>query len=237
MLRTIFVTVILGGAALGGIWWFGNGQQQKIIDDLRELNERVQAEAEAQRQMVERLKREHRLAHIHVLSQVLADDGTVVETTIEFIELDDDGTELGRQRFNVPGQTPMIDVWTIKFESGQVASGHPLMGRSLVLLRRVYSEHLRPADGIAIDTPGAVPPGYAVGEVGAFQRRLWGHFWEIATDVEMARSMGVRVAQGEVVYKPMKRGERYELRVDADGGMNLMPLELTTGDAGDTSPG
>jgi hypothetical protein len=36
--------------------------------------------------------------------------------------------------------------------------------------------------------------------------------------------MGVRVAQGEAVYKPVKMGQSYELVVDAVGGMSLTPL-------------
>ena len=38
---------------------------------------------------------------------------------------------------------------------------------------------------------------------------------------------GIRVAQGEAVYKPMKPGETYELRVEAVGGMTLVPVLAT----------
>jgi hypothetical protein len=46
--------------------------------------------------------------------------------------------------------------------------------------------------------------------------------------------MGVRIAQGEAVYKPVRTGETYELLVDAAGGMSLKPLgdgALTRGDS------
>jgi hypothetical protein len=36
--------------------------------------------------------------------------------------------------------------------------------------------------------------------------------------------MGVRVAQGEAVYKPLRPDQVYELTVDAAGGMSLLPL-------------
>ena len=99
-----------------------------------------------------------------------------------------------------------------------------MRGRTLVLLRRIYSDRMAPNDGFAIDTPGAIPPGYAVGEVGNYQKRLWEHFWQLATDAQVAAATGVRVAQGEAVYKPVRAGQQYELVVDGVGGMNLMPL-------------
>ena len=32
------------------------------------------------------------------------------------------------------------------------------------------------------------------------------------------------MAQGEAVYKPMRPGEAYELRVEAAGGITLVPI-------------
>ena len=89
---------------------------------------------------------------------------------------------------------------------------------------------MAPIDGYPIDVPGAIPPGYAVGEIASFEKRLWEHFWEIATDPKQADAMGVRVAQGEAVYKPLRTGQIYELTVDAAGGMSLMPLPEIKGD-------
>ena len=53
---------------------------------------------------------------------------------------------------------------------------------------------------------------------------MWEHFWELAMDPAAAAAMGVRVAQGETVYKPVRAGRVYELIVDAAGGMSLTPL-------------
>jgi hypothetical protein len=127
----------------------------------------------------------------------------------------------------VPGDVLFVDAWTVKFDPSLVAEGDPLRGRSLVLLRRVYSDRMRPQDGIALDVPGAIPPGYAVGEVGAFERQLWSAFWNIASDASTAAEMGVRVAQGEAVYKPMRQGQTFELIADAIGGLSLRPLGVT----------
>ncbi len=105
-----------------------------------------------------------------------------------------------------------------------MAEGHPQRGRTLVLLRRIYSDRMAPSDGFAIDTPGPIPPGYAIGQTGNYQKRLWEYFWQLATDAQAAAAAGVRVAQGEAVYKPVRAGQIYELIVDGAGGMNLMPM-------------
>src|SRR5262249_33631085 len=133
-----------------------------------------------------------------------------------------------RQAFTVPGDVLFVDAWTIKFEAEKVAQGDPLQGRSLVLLRRIYSDRIPPKDGFNIDTPGAVPPGYACTGVGRFEKQLWENFWSLAMDAEKAKAVGVRVAQGEAVYKPVRAGQTYELIVDAAGGMSLTPLPEQT---------
>jgi hypothetical protein len=150
--------------------------------------------------------------------------GVVKQTRLMFIELNENGAELAHQEFTIPGDVLYIDGWTIKFDPERVAEGNPLMGHTLVLLRRIYSDQLAPKDGFAIDTPGAIPPGYAATDAGRFEKQLWENFWKIATDADMARSMGVRVAQGEAVYKPVHAGQTFELIADAAGGLSLMPL-------------
>lgn len=199
---------------------------QAEIERLRaEMAQRV-AERDA---MIQRLSRTSRIAHILVTGQrmVGGDERTVDETDLTLIELDDDGSELARQDFTIPGDVLFVDALTVKFGAEDVAQGDLLRGRSLVLLRRIYSENMRPRDGVPIDLPGAIPPGYAIGDIGTFEQRLWMSFWDIATDPELAAAMGVRVAQGEAVYKPVQVGERYELQADAIGGLSLLPLART----------
>ncbi len=44
----------------------------------------------------------------------------------------------------------------------------------------------------------------------------------------LVAAVGIRVAQGEAVYKPVRPGRTYELIVDAAGGMSLLPLPDVT---------
>jgi len=228
IIRTGLISLVCGGLVLGVYWHLAGAWRDRAIAE----QERIIAEMEdrlAQKDaMLERLARGRRIAHIEILDQTPGPLGTVQWTTLRFIELDDDGRELARRDFTIPGAVLFIDAWTAKFEHGEVAAGNPMRGRTLVLLRRIYSEAMPPQDGFAIDTPGGVPPGYAATEIADFERMVWKHFWEVATDPETASRFGVRVAQGEVVYKPVRAGQRYELSVDAAGGINLTPRVART---------
>jgi hypothetical protein len=224
--RTTLAVALLAGLALLGYWKVTSNHQQKVINELAAMTKELEGRIEERQEMIDRLGRSQRIAHIQVTDQEVDDAGDIVSTEVMFIELDDDGAELARQWFTVPGDVLFIDAWTVKFDQDDVAIGHPLFGRALILLRRIYSDQMAPLDGFPIDTPGAVPPGYATTEIATFEQRIWKHFWQIATDERLATDMGVRVAQGEAVYKPIKPGQIYELSVDAIGGMSLTPLAV-----------
>jgi len=222
-IRTLIVTAAVSAVVLVIFWQLRLNEQEKEIAELEALNAEMETRLAERQGMIDRLGRTTRLAHIEVSDQRTGDDGTL-ETDILFIELDAEGSELDRQTFTIPGPVLFVDVWTVKFDHESVAVGHPLRGRSLVLLRRIYSDQIRPADGFPIDTPGAVPPAYAAGEIGRFEQKVWEHFWDIAGDAGLAESMHVRVAQGEAVYKSVRPGQRFELVVDNAGGISLTPM-------------
>jgi hypothetical protein len=224
LIRTIIVTLALGGLVMLGYWQLMFDQQAKAIKELEALNAQMQARLAERQAMIERLSRSRRIAHIQITDQKNDTSGKIAETSLLFIELDDRGAELGRQKFTIPGDVLFVDAWTVKFDPERVAEGHPMMGRTLVLLRRIFSDQLAPKDGLLIDTPGAIPPGYAASTVGEFEKRVWKDFWNLATDSEAAKRIGVRVAQGEAVYKPVRAGQTFELIADAVGGISLMPL-------------
>jgi hypothetical protein len=225
VVRTGLISLVTAALLFAVYLNLRDSEHARQIAELEAINADMAARLAAKEAMIHRLGRSRRLAHLHVTEQIRDDAGRVAQTTFNFIELDDGGSEIARQTFRVPGATIFVDTWTAKFDVEDVALGHPMRGASLVLLRRVYSDLIPPRDGFPIDTPGAIPPGYATTDAGEFERRIWRQFWDIAADPQLARDLGVRVAQGEVVYKPVQVGERYELTVDAIGGISLIPLD------------
>lgn len=227
ILRTTFLGLLAAALAVAVYAALTRAERIRVRGEIEALEREMAARIAERDEMIDRLGRSRRIAHLLVGPQSIGPDGRVLETSLELIELDEAGSELDRRGFRVPGRVIYLDGLTVRFDPEDVAAGHPLRGRTLVLLRRIFSDRMPPAEGIPIDLPGARPPGYAAGELGRWEQQLWTHFWDVATDARLAESMGVRVAQGEAVYKPVRTGERYELAVEALGGLTLRPLPAT----------
>lgn len=227
-LRIALLALVLGAAAGAVLWRTYADAERRLRDELAAVEARMALEIARRDAMVERLGRQRRRAIVEILSQQpiarAGEAGGGVATELRLVELDDDGREIGRREYTVPGEVVHIDGWTARFHHSEVAAGDPLRGSTIVLLRRVYSDLMPPAEGFAIDTPGGIPDGYALGERSRLERSVWSNFWRLASDPRLAAEQGLRVAQGEAVYKRVRPGERYELVIEAAGGMTLVPL-------------
>ncbi len=228
LVRSVIVCGALVLVAVLTLRAFTEHELQAANDELTRINQEMQQRIETREKMIERLSASRRSAHLRIGKQTLDLSGKVVDTALEFIELDESGSELARQSMTLPGEVVYIDAWTVKFTHDDVAHGMPLTGRTLVLLRRIYTDQLAPSHGPMIDTPGGIPPAYVASDSGRFEQQLWSQFWKIASDPALAAAMHVRVAQGEAVYKRVRTGQTYELIVDAAGGMSLTPLAADT---------
>lgn len=220
-LRILVLVAAVGGAAAMMVWKAHVDEERRLRDAIAKVEAEMAREIAAREAMIERLGRERRRAIVEILAQRELAGG--LATDVRFIELDEAGRELGRREYSIPGDVLFIDGWTARFPSASVAEGDPLRGSTIVLLRRLYSDRMNPADGHPIDTPGGIPDGYAAGERSRFEQSIWRNFWRLASNADAAAAAGLRVAQGEAVYKRVRAGEAYELRVEAAGGMTLVP--------------
>src|SRR5262245_27556724 len=140
LFRTLLTGAVLAGLTYGGYEAISRRDLHRTIREMEQLQKEMQQKLAAREAMLERLGRSRRVAHIQVLDQPTGPGGLIAQTEFQFIELDEQGRELARQRFSVPGDVLFVDAWTIKFSHLDVGAGDPLRGRSLILLRRVYSD-------------------------------------------------------------------------------------------------
>ena len=124
LIRITIVTLALGGLIMLGYWQLMFDQQAKAIKELEALNAQMQAHLAERQAMIERLSRSRRIAHIQIIDQASDPSGKISSTSLKFIELDDQGAELGRQDFTIPGDVLFVDAWTVKFDPERVA-GRP----------------------------------------------------------------------------------------------------------------
>jgi hypothetical protein len=227
-MRILLLTIVFG-SVVGLVLWVGViNREQALLDEISRLETVMAEELAVKDAMIGRLERTSRMARVEVLDQTTNDAGAITSTNIRFVELDDEGAELARRHYQLPGDVVFIDAWTIRFDHEQVAGGDPFAGHSLVLFKRVYSDRMPPRDGLPIDTPGGIPEGYAVSDKARFEQAMWARFWRLASDPGLARQQGVRVAQGEAVYKPVRTGQVYDLIAESAGGLTMVPVDPDT---------
>ena len=116
----------------------------------------------------------------------------------------------------------------IKFDGKFVENNDPLRGHSLSLFTRLYGETQIPAHGFAIDQPGTSRRSIRGTQtaVEPFKHDLWQNFWKLADDPAYRNSMGVRIAQGEGVWRDFEKGWLYKLTLESNGGLDIAPEKI-----------
>jgi len=189
--------------------------------------ERLQEEKKVLQQVVQRLSDEKRVADVLVTDQKVVNG--VPHTTLLLVEYDKSGQPLPAKSFEVMGTQAHVDALVIKFDRHFVGEGDPLRGHSVALFQRIYGDHENPAGAQRIDEPGKIPLVYrgADPRVSEFEQELWRDFWRLADDEQYRKSMGVRVAQGDGVWRPFEPGKLYTITLQTDGGLiiNSEPLK------------
>jgi hypothetical protein len=222
MLRTISAVLFLGLATVGGVVAWNSATEHR-----RALEER-DMKIDQQRAAIGRLTKSRRVAQAVVTRRWTDKDGKTW-SHVRFVEVDEQGAEIARREADIEGEVVHFDALVLKFENEHVQQGDPVRGRSVLLFRRMYGEHLAPEKGIALDEAeeDGVPQAYRARDaVSDGERALWARFWELARNPEAARGEGVRVAQGEVAYTRLEEGMLYELTLDDAGGLNVRPTRL-----------
>jgi hypothetical protein len=183
---------------------------------------KLEQEKRALTAVVSHLISERRVANLVVTDKHSGPDGIPI-TTLLFVELARDGTELPAQSFIVRGQFIHIDAMVIKFDREDVEAADPLRGHSIALFTRIFGDQETPASAAPIDAPETIPQVYRDADptLAAFELDLWREFWHLAADSKYAASKGVRVANGQGVWGMFEPQNLYTLTLEADGGLNL----------------
>jgi len=195
-------------------------------DEISHLNDDVQRQ-QAEIERLETAKRlltvDHRVALLTVVGQKRDETGKVLESEVEFQELNSNGDPLDEpRRFTIKGDIVYIDSWVVKFEDKYIEQADLLRGTSLVLFRRIFGEQQKPSDGFLLDQEGGRPAAYAAGgEMSEFERKIWGDFWAVADDDQKQAEFGIRAMHAEAPSRPVKEGMRYRITRRASGGLTF----------------
>ena len=150
----------------------------------------------------------------------------VLQTTLLFVEVARDGSNLPPRTFLIEGPSAHIDAMVIKFDRDFVAQDDPLRGHSIALFRRIFGDTQSPDKAFRIDEPGEIPGIYRGDsknppKLAEFEKELWQNFWHLAEDKDYRLSKGIRVANGQGIWGPFLPDRLYTITLDSDGGLNL----------------
>jgi hypothetical protein len=175
------------------------------------------------------LKHVDRRARVEVLRQSTDPQG-ILQTTIRFTEIDDDGKPVSAFRdFTLPGKEVYFDTLVIKFDDHFVEQSDPLKGQALMLFRRIFSSTMRAEDGFVVDVEGQAPEVYAEKQASSgFERDLWKRFWEVANDEKLAKERGVRAIHGDAPYMRLEPDRVCEICLRSTGEVIITPGTLLT---------
>lgn len=213
-LKLVFLFVLVVGGTAGLYEYERRNGVQARVDEAERKTEQL-------RQIVAHLRAERRVADIIVTEQ--KEVAGVTHTTLLFVEYARDGLPLPAKRFTFEGKQARVDAMVVKFDGRYVDERDPLRGQSVALFTRLFGDKQTPEQAHRIDEPGQIPAIYqgADPRVSDFEQELWRDFWRLADDQAYRKAMGVRVAQGEGLWRPFEPGKLYTIELTSEGDLTI----------------
>ena len=173
------------------------------------------------------LKTDQRLAMLKVIGIDRDEKTKAVTSRLEFVELSPNGSPISQPKsITLPGQQIYIDNWIVKFDDHYVEKGDVQRGTSLCLFKRIFSDQVKPSEGISLDDVGMRPQAYGRGgKISEFEQQLWKDFWQFANDPAKAQAQGIRAANGEAVSIQVEEGKSYKIELRTSGGLSMKAVE------------
>ncbi len=195
---------------------------RSLSDELKKKNEQI----EKMETSLRLLKTDQRLAQLRVVGIDRDDETKAVTSRLEFVELSPNGEPISRPKsIELPGQQIYIDNWVVKFDDQYIEKGDVQRGTSLCLFKRIFSDQVKPSEGISLDEIGMRPQAYGRGgKISQFEEELWRDFWQFANDPAKAEAKGIRAANGEAVSIQVEEGKSYNIELRASGGLSITPV-------------
>jgi hypothetical protein len=202
-----------------------------VLDITSTITELLQQNGEL-RTAIGNLTKEEQIGYAKVLDQERKDGK--LYTTLLFVETDrgDKSNVVLKKKFKIEGDVIHFDALVIKFGSDLVMTGKE---KALYLWRRVYGEYMAPSQGFPIEKEGLEPRRYEdlLKILSIKDRKIfWDEIWQLANDPERLNEIGVTAVDGKVVYKQLRPGFIYVMKVSSGGDLFAEVVPIITDDVG-----
>ncbi|MBF0493909.1 MAG: hypothetical protein HQL28_02110 [Candidatus Omnitrophica bacterium] len=188
------------------------------------------------KEIIARLSADSRVAEAMVIGVNYDKSAGKKCTTIKFLEYDTSGKPLEPKYFTFSDNLIQFQTLVVRFQDVFVENGDKLRGKSAYLFWKVFVLDGKNTEEYKITDPREIPEGYRVDKKGgAFERQIWGKFWNIALEEKLAKRYGVKNAQVEAPGVRFVPGFLYTLKIEHDGGLRIdaSPIpEIFNGESG-----
>ncbi|HUE71061.1 MAG TPA: hypothetical protein VMP01_09245 [Pirellulaceae bacterium] len=249
-LRTLLAIVVLGVIGTAGYFGYDAYTAKERADEelvaARDKLKQVEAEVALRDEQIEKLNKDvadlkvmiekletriallkvdHRVAKLTVVEQGPKEEGGATFSTVEFVELNDEGHAIDTPRqFSLPGDTVYVDYLVVKFDDKYVEEMDIDRKTSICLFSRIFGDQQKPIDGYALDKVNSQPSAYARGgQMSDFEKSIWDDFWSIANDEAKAKEKGIRAAHGQALSMKVQKGKTYRIQLRASDGLSIVP--------------
>ncbi|NNM87084.1 MAG: hypothetical protein HKL95_01030 [Phycisphaerae bacterium] len=180
------------------------------------------------RQVINRLTGRTRRAELLVDGQVISGTGKVLQTTLLWREFTvgphGQSVPLPMKKIIIPGHTPFVDGFVLKFQDKYVENGDLLRGKSLAFFRCIYANQQAPDHGTSLYGPDGVPLVFSNknGHPNTLERRLWSRIATLMRHPRECPKFGLQLVQQQAVSLPVRPGKLYEIYLQNDGGLEFI---------------
>jgi hypothetical protein len=204
--------LVIIAAAIVGAAYLGRAPYRAVAT-IHELL----AENKNLKQAITNLTGEDQIGYAKVIAQGFR-DGELF-TTIRFVETARGNklTNILEKEYTIAGDVVHFDALIVKFGGKMVMDGR---AKALYLWRRVYGERMSPAEGFAIEEPGAEPRRYRdLLEALPIEKRhmFWSNIWDLANDTERLAAYDVEAIYGNAIYGKLRKGLIYVFKINSTG--------------------
>jgi len=200
-----------------------------VLDVTTSITKLLQQNEEL-RTAIGNLTKEEQIGYAKVLEQ--EKENGKLYTTLLFVETDrvDKSKVVLKKKYKIEGDIIHFDALVVKFSSDLVMTGKE---KALYLWRRVYGEYVPPNQGFPIEEQGVEPKRYEdlLKRLSIKDRKMfWDEIWELANDPERLSGIGVTAIDGKVVYKQLRPGFTYVMKVSSGGDLFAEVVPIITDD-------
>ena len=228
VVRILLLTIVFGAVAGVFIWQGLIGRERELLQEIDRLEDEMAAEVAHRDEMIDRLGRTSRLARVEILDQTRVTPEIPIPSRPPGCG-SSNSTRMGPNWVGATTRSLETCCSSMPGRFGSNTSRSQAGIPSQVEASSCFEGSIPTRSARWTATRSTRPEAFRRATPSVRRLATNAHSGAASGDwpriPEEARRMGVRVAQGEAVYKPVRTGQRYDLVAESAGGLTMVPID------------